>query len=143
MGSHSCSHPERMSHCSRQQLRREWSDSIAVLSDILGRRVDVASVPGGYYGRNVAEAAAEAGITTLFTSEPQTTAHAVDGCTVMGRYTIQQGVRAATAAAIASGKTLPRCRQLAYWRAKTLAKTAGGTSWLRMRKWILERSKAA
>ncbi len=139
IGSHSCSHPPRMSYCTPQQLDREWKRSVAVLSDLLGKKVEIASVPGGYYSRNVATAAAAAGITTLFTSEPHTQAETVDGCTVMGRYTIQQGVKATTAAAIASGRILPRYQQLAYWNAKKLAKAAGGTSWLRMRKWLLAR----
>jgi peptidoglycan/xylan/chitin deacetylase (PgdA/CDA1 family) len=137
IGSHSCSHPPRMSHCSRQQLEREWNNSVAILSDILGDRVELASVPGGYYGRNVAEAAADAGIRMLFTSEPQIQVGIVGGCTVLGRYTIQQGVKAATAAAIASGSLLPRYRQFAYWNAKKMVKRAGGNSWLRVRKWVL------
>jgi peptidoglycan/xylan/chitin deacetylase (PgdA/CDA1 family) len=137
IGSHSCSHPARMSHCSRQQLRREWSQSIAVLSDILGAKVDIASVPGGYYGRNVAEEAADAGIKTLFTSEPQTQANVVNACWVLGRYTIKSSVTPGTAAAMASGHMLPRFQQFAYWNAKKLLKTAGGSSWLRMRKRIL------
>jgi len=139
IGSHSCSHPPRMSYCSADQLRREWTNSIAVLSEIVGGHVDVASVPGGYYARNVAEAAAEAGIRTLFTSEPETRVQNIDGCAVLGRYTIQQGVSAATAAAIAAGRVIPRFHQSAYWNAKKVAKTLGGSSWLRMRKWILAR----
>jgi peptidoglycan/xylan/chitin deacetylase (PgdA/CDA1 family) len=137
IGSHSCSHPQRMSHCSVRQLEHEWNRSAAVLSDILGAPVTLASVPGGFYAPNVAETAAGAGLTTLFTSEPRTRCEVVIGCTVWGRYTIQQGVKPATAAAIASGDILPRFRQTAYWNAKKLAKTAGGTSWLRMRKWLL------
>lgn len=139
IGSHSCSHPERMSRCSREQVRREWSNSISILSDITGEVIDIASVPGGYYGRNVAEAAAEAGIKTLFTSEPRTRVEVVDGCRVLGRYTIQQGVKPATAAAIATGHFLPRFRQSTYWNLKKMVKAAGGPSWLRMRKWILAR----
>lgn len=144
IGSHSCSHPSRMAYCSREQLQQEWNRSVAALSDILGKAVTLASVPGGFYAPNVAKTAAEAGITTLFTSEPQTRVQLVHGCAVMGRYTIQQGVRAATAAAIASGEFVPRYRQLAFWNAKKVAKAAGGTSWLRIRKWILAtRSRAA
>jgi len=139
IGSHSCSHPARMSYCSREQLRREWTESIAVLSDILGTTVDVASVPGGYYGRNVAEEAADAGIKTLFNSEPQTQAHVVNGCWILGRYTIKDSVTPGTAAAMASGRFLPRFQQFAYWNTKKLLKTAGGSSWIRMRKWVLAR----
>jgi len=137
IGSHSCSHPPRMSHCSRNELRREWTNSIAVLSDILSETVDTASVPGGYYRRNVAEAAAEAGIRTLFTSEPRTSSQVVNGCLVFGRFTIQQGVPAVTAAAIAAGSATNRFQQFAYWNIKKIAKVAGGTRWLLMRKWLL------
>jgi peptidoglycan/xylan/chitin deacetylase (PgdA/CDA1 family) len=139
IGSHSCSHPSRMSYCSLDELRREWRNSLNVLSDILGERVISASVPGGYFARNVAVTAAEAGIQTLFTSEPITGIHSINGCRIFGRFTIQQGVTAATAAALARGDVLPRCRQYAYWNLKKLAKTLGGTQWLRMRKWVLAR----
>ncbi len=47
IGSHSFSHPVRMSQCSREQLLQEWTTSVQILSDILGEQVDTASVPGG------------------------------------------------------------------------------------------------
>jgi peptidoglycan/xylan/chitin deacetylase (PgdA/CDA1 family) len=143
IGSHSCSHPARMSHCIPEDLYREWKDSVSALSQILGEPVTIASVPGGYYARNVAQAAAEAGIRTLFTSEPEISVWLVNGCRVLGRYTIQRGITAATAAAIAAGKILPRYRQFIYWNLKKTAKIAGGTKWLRMRKWLLARQTFA
>jgi peptidoglycan/xylan/chitin deacetylase (PgdA/CDA1 family) len=139
IGTHSCSHPPRMSHCSRNELRQEWNDSIAVLSNILGETVNIASVPGGYYARNVAETAAESGIRILFTSEPRISSHIVNGCLVLGRFTVQQAVRPETAAAIVAGKIASRFQQFVYWNIKKIAKTAGGTHWLRIRKWVLER----
>jgi len=126
-----------MSYCNRNELFQEWNDSVGVLSDILGEQIDLASVPGGYYGRHVAECAAEAGIRTLFTSEPRISSQVVNGCIVLGRFTIRQRVPPATVAAIAAGKVGPRFSQFAYWNLKKVAKTAGGTSWLRMRKWLL------
>ena len=137
IGSHSCSHPERMSHCPPEQIRIEWQNSAAVLSEIIGEPVCVASVPGGYYRRNVAQGAAAAGIRILFTSEPRTSSFVVNECLVLGRYTIQAGVTPSTAAAIASGSIPPRYRQFAYWNLKKAAKIVGGEGWLRMRKWIL------
>lgn len=141
VGSHSCSHPDRISHCAHEEISREWKNSVDVLSELLGAPVTVASVPGGFYSRAVAEAAAAAGIQTLFTSEPRTSAQLVNGCRVLGRFTIQQGVPARTAASIAAGKVLPRCRQFAYWNLKKAAKIAGGTHWLRLRKRILAPAK--
>ena len=141
IGSHSCSHPPRMSHGSYTEICREWKNSIARLSEILGEPVTLASVPGGYYTRKVGAAAAEAGIRTLFTSEPVTSSHSVNGCLVAGRYAIQRGTSAATAASMASGAIAPRCRQWVFWNMKKVAKSVGGNQWLRMRKWVLRGSE--
>src|SRR5215471_16767362 len=128
-----------MVSCSRKQLSREWRDSIATLSNIVGEQVGTASVPGGYHSRKVAEEAAEAGIRVLFTSEPHTRSQSVNGCLVLGRYTIQRGVKPSTASAIATRKIRPRYSQFAYWNAKKVAKAIGGNCWLEMRRWILAR----
>src|SRR5258707_1729352 len=62
IGSHSCSHPRRMSSCTWEELAGEWRRSCAMLADILGEPVKTASVPGGFYSRRVGEAAAHIGI---------------------------------------------------------------------------------
>ena len=138
IGSHSCSHPTRMANCSRSQLQQEWSDSCARISDIIGEAVTVASVPGGYYSKLVAETAAEAGIRVLFNSEPVTAVDNVDGCAVIGRYGIQRGTPPRVAAALASGALVPRASQYAYWNLKKAAKAVGGSQWLRLRKYLLQ-----
>jgi len=84
------------------------------LSDVLGEPVTVASVPGGCYSRRVAAAAAASGIKALFTSEPVTTSHRVDGCLVFGRYTIWRGMRPAMSAAFTSGG-FHRYEQFLFW----------------------------
>ncbi len=137
IGSHSCSHPSRMSHCAYEDIRSEWTESLTRLSDILGERVEMASVPGGYYSRKVAKAAAVAGIRTLFTSEPTMTAHSVDGCIVVGRFTIRQGTPPETAAALARADYFPRLKQSLSWNAKKALKAAGGNTWLKFRKRVL------
>ena len=137
IGSHSCSHPERMSRCTWAELLHEWGRSAEVLSEILGQPVTVASVPAGHYGKVVARAAAAAGVRTLFTSEPVLTTRDVDGCRVVGRFTIQRGVRPETASALACAQLLPRTRQFAFWNAKKAAKAVGGEHYLRLRQWLL------
>lgn len=137
IGSHSCSHPPRFSHCTWDEMISEWRGSTAILSNILGEPVEVASVPGGYYSRTVAKAAALAGIRTLFTSEPTLKQQSVDGCLVNGRFCIQQGVSAETAAALGAGSFLPCFRQFAYWNTKKILKAAGGNGWLKLRRWAL------
>lgn len=141
IGSHSCSHPDRMAACSREQLLDEWQRSCATLSEILGSTVAMASVPGGYYGRNVAEAAAAAGITRLFNSEPNKRVYQVDGCRVYGRYSVFRGDSARTAAALARGRSLALLKQTAAWNLKKVAKTIGGRAYLRVRTMLLNREQ--
>jgi len=139
IGTHSCSHPARMSHCKFEQILFEWTYSLIALSDILGERVEMGSVPGGYYSRKVGIAAAAAGLRTLFTSEPSVTAQRVEGCVITGRFTIRRGTSADTAAALARGAFIPRLKQVASWNSKKVLKMAGGTTWLNVRKRVLQR----
>jgi peptidoglycan/xylan/chitin deacetylase (PgdA/CDA1 family) len=85
IGSHSCSHPERMSRGPWERLLAEWKASTERPASSVSHAVKVASVPGGYYSRRVAETAAAAGIETLFTSEPKADVRTVNGCRVLGR----------------------------------------------------------
>jgi hypothetical protein len=142
VGSHSCSHPARMAALPREQLRHEWLRSREVLEDILGRAVDTASIPGGYYSVTVARTAGEAGYRHLFTSEPVATPWDVGGLHVYGRYSVQQSSSPELVAAMAAGDVGPRLRQLIYWNAKKVLKHAGGTYWLRFRKSYLRLRQA-
>ena len=141
IGSHSCSHPARMAQVSREQMLREWRESTNRLAGIVGHPVKVASVPGGYYSRPVAEAAADAGVETLFTSEPTARVQTVKGCRVLGRYVLKGGMGAEWAAGFAAGKMLPRIRQAAFWKAKGVVKGLGGGLYLRVREAILRKAQ--
>jgi hypothetical protein len=139
IGSHSCSHPERMSREPWDRMLAEWKGSTKRLSELVGHPVKVASVPGGYYSRRVAEGAAAAGIETLFTSEPTARVRVVNGCRVLGRYTVQRGMGPEWPAGFAAGKLTLRLRQALLWKAKGLAKTLGGPLYLWLRAAILRR----
>jgi peptidoglycan/xylan/chitin deacetylase (PgdA/CDA1 family) len=137
IGSHSCSHPLRMGHCAWPQLLDEWSRSRSTLCDILGADVRVASVPGGDFAPQVAEAAANAGITSLFTSEPTRESRYAFGVTLLGRFAIQRWASAETAAALAAGEWAACARQAMAWKAKKMTKRLGGERYLRLRKMLL------
>jgi peptidoglycan/xylan/chitin deacetylase (PgdA/CDA1 family) len=137
IGSHSFSHPTRMSHCSKEQLMDEWTRSVHALSEILGEAVDTASVPGGYYSGRVAETAAAAGIRVLFNSEPTTAIHAVGECLVVGRYNIFQGMAARVSGELVSVRSGARSKQWLYWNFKKVLKTSAGRPYLAMRQWLL------
>jgi len=137
IGSHSCSHPLRIGHCSWPQLLDEWTRSRSILTDILGEDVQVASVPGGDFAPQVAEAAARVGCTRLFTSEPTREARHAFGLTLQGRFTIQRWTTADTVAALAAGDWLACARQAVVWNAKKIGKRVGGARYLQIRKLLL------
>jgi peptidoglycan/xylan/chitin deacetylase (PgdA/CDA1 family) len=138
VGSHSASHPARMSHLAHDALRREWRDSRLRLEDLLGAAVTSASVPGGYYSRAVTTAAAEAEIRVLFTSEPRRSVITVDGVTVVGRFSITRRTREGAVLSLASGRRATAMQQRLAWDAKKVAKRLGGEAWLAVRRKIFD-----
>ena len=134
VGTHSCSHPLRFASRPLEEMKREWGESARVLSEILGEPVRIASLPGGQYSRQVAQSAVASGIRIMFTSEPIARTDYVDGCLVIGRYSIQRWMPPAVAAGMASGRLAPRFKQWAWWETKKLIKSAGGESYLKLRE---------
>ena len=143
VGSHSCSHPLRFADCEWTRMVREWRDSTARLSDILGVPVTVASVPGGQFSPRVAGAAREAGIRVLFNSEPTTRIRCIEGCTVVGRFSIKRSTSPSVAGRLAAGRLGPRITSSISWNTKKLAKRIGGRGYLRLREALFRRTGAA
>jgi peptidoglycan/xylan/chitin deacetylase (PgdA/CDA1 family) len=139
IGSHSCSHPDRMAACTWDQLMDEWSGSAAILAQELGHPITTASVPGGLYSRSVGRAAAEAGFTSLFTSLPSQRLRSIDGCRLIGRYAVRSDTGADEAAAAAAGRPRPWARQRAAWRLRGAVKTIAGRRYESLRRTLLTR----
>jgi peptidoglycan/xylan/chitin deacetylase (PgdA/CDA1 family) len=137
IGSHSASHPERMHACARDMISREWLDSVASLEDVLGVRVDTASVPGGCYSAAVAEAAAGAGIVKLFTSQPARASHRASGCRVQGRFTIRHHSTPELSARVVAGAPWSRWGMWAQWNAKAAIKPLLGPIYPRVADWLM------
>jgi len=126
IGSHSRSHPMRISHLPAGRLREEWSGSVRRLADLLGEPVRTASVPGGFYAPVVAATAAESGIEILFTSQPTSRPASVAGCLVLGRYALLRGMPAARARAFAESRRLACWHQAVRWHSRQMLKSLGG-----------------
>lgn len=137
IGSHSLTHPLQMGRCSRQQIRREWRESKERLEGLTGRVVDVASVPGGYLTRAVAEEAASAGFRILFTSEPTQGVRQVEGCQLVGRFAVRRSTPSWIVTAAARGDRLPWLLQRVAWSLRKVAKRAAGPAYLRYRQYLL------
>lgn len=139
VGSHSCSHPPRISHLSDEQLKREWSESVQRLEHIVGTRIETASVPGGFYSPRVADFARQAGIRVLFNSEPTAQVSRKGDFTVCGRFGLQRDSSPQRARSFAMCNRRDLAREAAFWNAKKLLKKAGGEQWLVFRRWWLAR----
>ena len=139
IGSHSCSHPDRMAACSRDQLMAEWTGSAEALARELGAPVTCASVPGGLYSHEVGRTAAAAGYTTLFNSLPTQRLGSIDGCTLIGRYAIRRDTGTGEVAAVAAGRPLPWARQRAAWNLRGAAKKIAGPRYEGLRRALLAR----
>ncbi len=137
VGSHSVSHPLRFGALEVNEMRREWTESLTRLRQILQTPVDVASVPGGYFTRAVADAAASAGIRTLFTSEPVATCVILGECLVVGRFTLRADDDPRVAKAFAEAALGARVREQSIWTAKKVVKAVGGRAYLRLRERLL------
>jgi peptidoglycan/xylan/chitin deacetylase (PgdA/CDA1 family) len=143
IGSHSHSHPEYMSSLSDEKLRDEWCRSCTELSGILGEPVKVASVPAGYSSPRVARIAAAAGIEVLFDSEATSNVRSVEGCLVLGRYSIRRNMSPAVSGAIAAGRRRAQMRQEVSWRVRKGAKMLlGGERYRHIRYFLLYRRVA-
>ena len=66
IGSHSHSHPVRLTSLSREEIDCEWEKSQRVLESILGFRPSVASIPNGYVSPYVLTSLAKVGIMSGF-----------------------------------------------------------------------------
>ena len=141
VGSHSCSHPPRMSALRPAEIEGEWRRSREVLEEITGAPVTAASVPGGFYSLEVARAAARAGVRTLFTSEPTVRVTDIGECLIVGRYSIQHDDSPVKAASLAAGHWLPRAKQSAWWQLKKVAKRLGGEAYLKGQRRVLDGSR--
>lgn len=139
IGSHSCSHPARMSRLSASELAREWCESRQILRDVIGEDIRIASVPDGYYSRRVARSAAGAGIQVLFTSEPTISIEVVDGCLIVGRYFLLKHSPPKLSGMLAQGKLWPRWQQTLLWQLKKPVKAIGGEPYLKARRQWFDR----
>ena len=132
IGSHSVSHPPRFHGLGRKDMVREWRESRATLEDVLGEKVAVASVPGGGYSQAVAAAAAEAGLGALFTSEPERRLQVVEGCLVLGRFTVRRGSDDDFSLRLGRLQASALLRQWVVWNGKKVAKGMLGSAYPRL-----------
>lgn len=89
VGSHSHTHPDIFREQTLGKMLTEWQVSSSLLTQLLGRPIDTAAVPGGHISRAVLTSASMFGFRVLFTCEPRLVPWQVGGCTMLGRYLLK------------------------------------------------------
>jgi hypothetical protein len=141
IGSHSASHPHRLDEQPAAGILREWTESRDRLEQILGRQVRSASIPGGRLSPAVADAAAEAGYTTLYTSEPTTSIEMRGACALIGRFSIRASSRPDLSRQLMTSP-VARWRQRVSWNTKSLVKPMLGSAYGHIADLLLRRPRA-
>jgi peptidoglycan/xylan/chitin deacetylase (PgdA/CDA1 family) len=137
IGTHSRTHPAWISALAASVVGEEWRVSLEDLEDVLGERVTVGSVPGGFFSPMVARQAALHGIRTLFTSEPTTRSATIDDCTIIGRFTLRRGHSASYVSRLVAPAPTARAGQWFAWNARKVAKRLAGPVYRALRERIL------
>ncbi|MFV0442605.1 MAG: polysaccharide deacetylase family protein [Planctomycetaceae bacterium] len=137
IGSHTCSHPARISSLRPALLTQEWSASRSRLELILDRPVVTASIPGGYYSEQVAVAAVQSGLQHIFTSEPTARSWRIGDGWVHGRYSVTRRTSAGKVADLAAGRALACRRQWVAWNARKAVKRMTGPLYEPVRRLLL------
>lgn len=88
IGSHSHSHPERMTVLSEKEIQDEWSISQMMLSEVLGFKPIIASIPNGYSSPLVIKSMISSDICEIYTSSPTSKVSKKKNYTLIGRYAV-------------------------------------------------------
>jgi peptidoglycan/xylan/chitin deacetylase (PgdA/CDA1 family) len=88
IASHSHSHPRDISKLTFDEIVNEWATSKAILENIIGEDVKVASIPGGAVSSAVLKGLKQTGYEEVYTSEPTNKTTSYKGMALIGRYTI-------------------------------------------------------
>lgn len=135
IGSHSHSHPERMSAMSVADINNEWRISQGLLAEVLGTTPTYASIPNGYQSKDVLNAMTSAGISVIDTSATTTRQSKFNNATVRGRYAITDDTTVEEVIQLISS---PMCRfkKSVRWQVLSVSKKILGDSYLKIRSFL-------
>lgn len=137
IGSHSHTHPERMSAIGSDHVHDEWKYSQMILTEILGKSSNVASIPNGYSSKSVLKAMNKEGITNIYTSSPTTKVKKFRNSQIIGRYVITDNDDVLTVMSIVSSPFY-RFKQNARFKCLGIAKAILGDTYLKLRNKMIK-----
>jgi peptidoglycan/xylan/chitin deacetylase (PgdA/CDA1 family) len=139
VGSHGSTH-RAQTDLDDDDVRREWSESKAVLEDLLGTSVTVASVPRGRYSTRIGRLAIEAGYDHVFTSEPWLEPRSLASGLVYGRIPVVSNMSPERIAALCAFSRPTLWWLQSAWYSRKAAKSLLGPVYDRVRRSILDRT---
>ena len=87
VGSHSVSHPSNIQTLTKEEIVKEWTDSISHLQAIIGKKITEISIPNGYFDTKDIDMFKDLGIETIYTSNLSDNI-SINGINIIGRYGI-------------------------------------------------------
>ena len=132
IGSHSHTHPERMSAMPAGKINQEWHISQTILREILGQTPRYASIPNGYSSKAVLNAMIDSGVSTIDTSATTTQVSHYKGSCIRGRYAITDNMSAGMVLHIFTSATF-RLKKALRWHILSIAKALLGNTYLSIR----------
>lgn len=136
IGSHSHSHPERMIALSVKEIQNEWSISQMMLNEVLGYKPVIASIPNGYSSKSVLNAMTNAGITSIYTSQPTSKQGHFKSSAVIGRYVVTSDTSVESLIKLIDSK-YTRIKMDVRFKCLAIAKILLGDTYLKIREHLL------
>lgn len=112
IGSHSHTHPMIFKSLSYHKMLEEWRVSKDILENILGKKVEVCSIPGGDSDSKTYESALEVGFSKIFDSEPIVKKRSLDELEIIGRISIKNSTSEKELRKILTMEALPRLQRI-------------------------------
>lgn len=139
IGSHSHTHPKNISELSSSEIETEWTNSVEILNKIISGKIDVASIPGGFYSEQSRIALKKNGIEFIFTSIPtRKINYNFNKQYIIGRFAIKKGTTNEAVLQLMNNNSLSQIYQFAKWRGLALIRAALGNNYYLIRDVLLK-----
>lgn len=140
IGSHAHTH-EHLYTLTDKQAYIEWKTSIEILSNLIGKKVEYASIPNGDVSKEGLKILNLLGIKYIYTSEPTTSTRSYKNSCVIGRYVVLGNYASDKVYKIISSKP-HRASLLMRYYALSVVKNLLGSRYVQIKNALIKRSKS-
>lgn len=139
IGAHTHTHPGMLNRLTLDELEKEWSVSLKILSELLDTKIVYVSIPGGSFSVEMGNILEKKEIEYIFTSNPTNkTKYLRSNCKIIGRYTVMKDMDVSQIINLLEKISVERFKQKIKWNFLSLFKSILGYEYLRIRKYLLK-----